>query len=128
MVVTGSDFGPVSPYGYGTHPRGRLGPWDPIYGRGAKKSIGRTFFINHSGHKVQYASKAYQSGLKGTGIVYSMSRKGNVLKNSVAERFFLTIKRELVKRTFLKPSGCQNCDIRLHQDILHTLYRNIKAR
>ena len=44
----------------------------------------------------QYASGDYQKVLAEHGIVCSMSRRGNCWDNAVAERFFATLKVELV--------------------------------
>ncbi len=52
----------------------------------------------HSDRGSQYASLDYQALLQGSGIVCSMSRKGNCWDNAPVERFFATRKRELVHR------------------------------
>ena len=50
--------------------------------------------IHHSDRGSQYASHAYQQLLKQSGMVCSMSRKGNCWDNSPTERFFSSLKRE----------------------------------
>jgi len=47
----------------------------------------------------QYCSADYQAELWKHGILTSMSGKGNCYDNSMAERFFKTLKSELVWRT-----------------------------
>lgn len=53
--------------------------------------------IYHSDRGSQYASKAYADALRARGVVQSMSRKGDCWDNAVAESFFATLKRELVR-------------------------------
>ena len=53
--------------------------------------------LHHSDRGVQYASGDYQKLLKENGITCSMSRKGNCWDNAVAESFFATLKKELVR-------------------------------
>ena len=52
--------------------------------------------LHHSDRGSQYASGDYQKLLKSTGIVCSMSRKGNCWDNAAMESFFATLKTELV--------------------------------
>jgi putative transposase len=52
--------------------------------------------IVHSDRGSQYASAVHQKLLTRHGLVGSMSRKGNCWDNSVAERFFLSLKMERV--------------------------------
>jgi putative transposase len=52
--------------------------------------------LHHSDRGSQYASGDYQRLLKSSGIVCSMSRKGNCWDNAVMESFFATLKTELV--------------------------------
>ena len=54
--------------------------------------------IFHSDRGVQYASNEFRKKLSELGIVQSMSRKGDCWDNAVAESFFATIKRELVRK------------------------------
>ncbi len=56
--------------------------------------------IFHSDRGSQYASMEYQKALSKAGINPSMSRKGNCWDNAVAESFFATIKRELVRKCY----------------------------
>ncbi len=54
--------------------------------------------ICHSDRGSQYASADYQRLLKESGIVCSMSRRGNCFDNAPVESFFASLKRELVHR------------------------------
>jgi transposase InsO family protein len=58
--------------------------------------------IFHSDRGSQYASDEYRKALSKVGIVPSMSRKGDCWDNAVAESFFATIKRELVRKCYWK--------------------------
>lgn len=53
--------------------------------------------IFHDDQGTQYTSKAFQKTLKRYRITQSVSRPGNPYDNAVAESFFKTLKRELVK-------------------------------
>lgn len=50
----------------------------------------------HSDRGSQYCSDDYQKMLKASGLVCSMSRKGNCWDNAVAESFFHSLKTELI--------------------------------
>lgn len=52
--------------------------------------------IHHSDRGVQYAAKAYRDELSSRGLVGSMSRRGNVYDNAMAESFMKTLKHEEV--------------------------------
>jgi len=54
--------------------------------------------ILHSDQGSQYASYDYKKFAKEHNIILSMSRRGNCYDNAVAESFFKTIKKELVKK------------------------------
>ncbi|MBV5262407.1 IS3 family transposase, partial [Synechococcus moorigangaii CMS01] len=60
----------------------------------------------HSDRGSQYASHDYQKALSESGILCSMSRRGNCWDNAVAESFFGTLKSELIK-TQIFPSRSQ---------------------
>lgn len=55
--------------------------------------------VHHSDRGVQYASRDYAQVLEQHGIQISMSRRGNVYDNSLAESFIKTLKYEEVYRT-----------------------------
>jgi transposase InsO family protein len=54
--------------------------------------------VHHSDRGVQYASQDYTRQLKAYGIRISMSRRGNVYDNAMAESFIKTLKYEEVYR------------------------------
>lgn len=56
----------------------------------------RPGLIHHTDQGATYTSVAYQRRLVQTGLVASMSRKGNCYDNAVVESFFSTLKNELV--------------------------------
>jgi transposase InsO family protein len=51
--------------------------------------------LHHSDQGCTYASEDYQARLDASGIVCSMSRRGNCYDNAVMESFFSTVKTEL---------------------------------
>lgn len=53
--------------------------------------------VFHDDQGAQYTSRSFQRCLDSHGIVQSVSRPGTPLDNAVAESFFKTLKRELVK-------------------------------
>lgn len=53
--------------------------------------------VFHDDQGAQYTSKAFRRCLDSHGITQSVSRPGTPLDNAVAESFFKTLKRELVK-------------------------------
>lgn len=55
--------------------------------------------VHHSDRGVQYAARDYTQVLEQHGIQISMSRRGNVYDNSLAESFIKTLKYEEVYRT-----------------------------
>lgn len=63
-----------------------------------KKRHPRPGLVHHSDRGVQYASKDYTDKLDEHGIRRSMSRRGNVFDNAMAESFIKTLKYEEVYR------------------------------
>jgi putative transposase len=59
----------------------------------------RPGLVHHSDQGVQYASGDYTKELERHGISISMSRRGNVYDNAMAESFIKTLKYEEVYRT-----------------------------
>jgi len=59
----------------------------------------RPGLVHHSDRGVQYAAKDYTDQLEAHGIRISMSRRGNVYDNALAESFIKTLKYEEVYRT-----------------------------
>jgi transposase InsO family protein len=51
--------------------------------------------LHHTDRGSPYASDEYQAALKASGIVCSMSRRGDCWDNAVAESFFSTLKSDL---------------------------------
>ena len=58
--------------------------------------------ILHSDQGSQYSSYEYQKFIKKYNITPSMSRRGNCYDNAVAESFFKTIKKELVRKQIFR--------------------------
>jgi len=56
----------------------------------------KTGLLHHSDRGSQYTSRAYRLLLELSGIIVSMSRKGNCWDNAVMESFFGTLKEECV--------------------------------
>ena len=54
--------------------------------------------LHHSDRGSQYASDDFQARLEASGILCSMSRRGNCWDNAPVESFFGTLKQELVNR------------------------------
>lgn len=54
--------------------------------------------IHHTDRGSQYASRDYRELVDATGLVFSMSRKGDCWDNAMAESFFKTLKVELGSR------------------------------
>ncbi len=52
--------------------------------------------VHHTDRGDQYTAVAYQEALAARGITTSMSRAGDCYDNALAERFFATLKTELV--------------------------------
>ena len=59
----------------------------------------RPGLVHHSDRGVQYAAQDYRAQLQQHGIRISMSRRGNVYDNAMAESFMKTLKYEEVYRT-----------------------------
>lgn len=58
--------------------------------------------ILHTDQGSQYSSYEYQTFLKYYNIIPSMSRRGNCYDNAVAESFFKTLKKELVRKNIFQ--------------------------
>lgn len=59
----------------------------------------RPGLIHHSDQGKEYASQGFRDLLVASGIIQSMSRKGNCWDNAVAESFFKTLKTELAPKS-----------------------------
>ena len=65
--------------------------------------------LHHSDQGSQYTSESFQRLLSESGIVCSMSRRGNCHDNAVAESFFQLLKRERIKRKiYLTRDACRS--------------------
>lgn len=67
--------------------------------KNTKYRIPKDGVILHSDQGSQYSSYEYKTFLKYHNIIPSMSRRGNCYDNAVAESFFKTLKKELVRKT-----------------------------
>jgi putative transposase len=56
-------------------------------------------WLHHSDRGSQYGSRAYQHLLEQSGMMVSMSRKGNCWENAAMESFFGSLKEECVGNT-----------------------------
>lgn len=65
--------------------------------------------VHHTDQGVQYASAEYQKLLEASGMIGSMSRKGNCWDNAVAESFFGSLKVELDE---VLDGGASRTDVR----------------
>lgn len=61
------------------------------------ENIPENGLVFHSDQGTQHTSRAFQKSLKSHGIEQYVSRPDNPYDNAVAESFFKTLKRELVK-------------------------------
>jgi len=73
--------------------------------RALKKRQPGPGLVHHSDRGVQYASKQYTDELDEHGIRISMSRRGNVFDNAMAESFIKTLKYEEVYRMEYRDLG-----------------------
>jgi putative transposase len=65
----------------------------------------------HSDRGSQYASHDFRQRVERYGMVQSMSRKGNCWDNAVAESFFATLKKELVRDAVWPSKAAARADI-----------------
>lgn len=70
--------------------------------KNTKYRISKDGVILHSDQGSQYSSYEYKTFLKYHNIIPSMSRRGNCYDNAVAESFFKTLKKELVRKTIFR--------------------------
>lgn len=70
--------------------------------------------MHHSDRGSQYASKEYQQLLRQSGMVCSMSRKGNCWDNAPTERFFSSLKREWLTGNVYQTRDSAVADVRLY--------------
>lgn len=67
-------------------------------GKGVKPVI-------HSDQGWQYRHRSYQQQIANSGLIQSMSRKGNCLDNAVAENFFALLKTEMYHNNHFKDAN-----------------------
>lgn len=79
--------------------------------------------VFHDDQGAQYTSKAFRRCLDSHGITQSVSRPGTPLDNAVAEFFFKTLKRELVKGRGYKTKGEAKQDIFKYIELYYNAVR-----
>jgi len=80
-------------------------------------------FLHHSDRGVQYASESYQTLLRKSGAVVSMSRKGNCWDNSVMERFFGSLKSERTDGKMYKSRAAARDDVANYIECFYNSHR-----
>ena len=101
----GSTWQPSSTHGTARSSAGRMSEriTEKLVVDALEQAVGREdppadfSLVFHDDQGVQYTSRAFQRCLESHGIAQSMSRPGNPWDNALAESFFKTLKRELVK-------------------------------
>ena len=78
----------------------------------------------HSDRGVQYASSDYRAALTRSGLIASMSRKGNCYDNAAMESFWSTLKLELVYRREFDTRSEARAQI---FDYIETFYNRTRA-
>jgi transposase InsO family protein len=73
--------------------------------------------VHHSDRGCQYASHEYQAALTRSGMICSMSRRGDCWDNAVAESFWSTLKTELAAR----------CDFATRSDARRLLFEYLEG-
>lgn len=79
--------------------------------------------IHHTDRGCQYSSGDYQDALARSGLVCSMSRKGDCWDNAVAESFFGTLKTELVHRSAWSSRAEARADLYAYLEGFYNLRR-----
>jgi transposase InsO family protein len=70
--------------------------------------------VHHSDRGSQYASLAFGATPRDSGIMASMGSRGGAYDNAAAERFFSTIKKELISRHMPTASSSWRADVDGH--------------
>jgi len=81
--------------------------WENLEAGGALQALARALVkrgnpkqvIHHSDRGIQYASALYREQLRRSGLLASMSRKGNCYDNAAMEAFWSTLKREALEQS-----------------------------
>lgn len=79
--------------------------------------------VHHSDRGSQYASKEYRDTLQASGIICSMSRKGDCYDNALKESFFHTLKTELIRDSGFKTRASAKTAI---FDYIEAFYNRIR--
>jgi putative transposase len=79
--------------------------------------------VFHSDRGIQYASKSFQTMLRGHGLIGSMSRPGCPYDNAVAESFFSTAKRERIYRKEYEDLGEVKADLFAYIELFYNRKR-----
>jgi putative transposase len=79
--------------------------------------------VFHSDRGSQYASKAFRRRLFRYRMRQSMSRKGNCWDNAVAESFFATLKKELVRNHIFPTRDAARTDVFEHIEVFYNRRR-----
>jgi len=81
--------------------------WQNLEAGGALQALARALVkrdspkgvIHHSDRGIQYASALYREPLQRSGLIASMSRRGNCYDNAAMEAFWSTLKREALEQS-----------------------------
>jgi putative transposase len=81
--------------------------WENLEAGGPLQALARALIkrghprnvIHHSDRGIQYASWKYRQQLERSGLIASMSRKGNCYDNAAMEAFWSTLKREALEQS-----------------------------
>jgi len=81
--------------------------WENLEAGGPLQALARALIkrgnpkgvIHHSDRGIQYASALYREQLQRSGLIASMSRKGNCYDNAAIEAFWSTLKREALEQS-----------------------------
>jgi len=81
--------------------------WQNLEAGGALQALARALVkrdspkgvIHHSDRGIQYASALYREQLQRSGLIASMSRRGNCYDNAAMEAFWSTLKREALEQS-----------------------------
>jgi putative transposase len=83
--------------------------------------------LHHSDRGSQYTSQAYQARLEQTGILVSMSRKGNCWDNAAMESFFATLKDECLGNRIYPSHGEARVAIFTYLEVYYNRIRRHSA-
>ena len=85
--------------------------------------------IHHSDQGSQFVSLAFGQQARDAGIAVSMGSRGDAYDNAVAESFFATLKKELIRRRILADQArADRRGLRLHRGLLQPHAPALDAR